>query len=88
MPYRITLQETLPAAPPSALEVRFTYPAPTPPTQWPVTAVGPDVNTAVVVVNCAHNLLNVPNVRTRTLIAHYPVAPIVRELAISSIQPA
>jgi hypothetical protein len=86
MLFRLTLMETLPANPPAALQVRFTYRNGTPPTTWPVSAVGPDFDTAVLVVNCAANLLNVPDVATRTLIAHYPHAPFTRDFAISSVQ--
>ncbi|HEV7885180.1 MAG TPA: hypothetical protein VGO81_16525 [Solirubrobacteraceae bacterium] len=86
MPYRLTLLQDLPANPPSALDVRYTYNNGHHPSTWQVTAVGPDTDTAVVRVNCAVDLRNVPNVKTRTLIAHYPTQPHTREFPISSVQ--
>lgn len=84
--YRLTLLENLPANAPSALQVRYTYNNGNPPNTWAVNAVGPDTDTAVVVVNTAANLVNVPNVETRRLIAHYPTPPHNREFVISSLQ--
>lgn len=88
MPYRLTLLENLPPQAPAALTVTCTYNNGNAPTVWNVQAVGADTNTAVLVVNCAQNLLNIPNVATRTLNAHYPQAPNVRNIAISSVQPS
>jgi hypothetical protein len=86
MPYRITLMQDLPANTPSALDVRYTYNNGQPPSTWQVTPIGKDKDTAVVNVNCAVNLRTVPNVKTRTLIAHYPTQPHTREFPISSVQ--
>src|SRR4051812_35921344 len=89
MPYRLTLLDNLPAQPPNALEVRYTYTDGTPATTWALQPVGPTVNTNVLVANCAgHNLLAPQHVHTRTLVAHYPVAPVTREITISSVQPS
>ncbi|MEA2130725.1 MAG: hypothetical protein QOJ85_3616, partial [Solirubrobacteraceae bacterium] len=86
MPYRLTLLQDLPANAPAALDVRYTYNNGQHPSTWQVTPVGPDTDTAVVNVNCAVNLRTVPNVKTRTLIAHYPTQPHTREFPISSVQ--
>ncbi len=88
MPYRLTLLETLPPQAPAALTVTCTYRNGAAPTVWPVAAVGTSVNTAVIIVNCAHDLINTPNVATRTLNAHYPAAPNLRNISISSVQPS
>jgi hypothetical protein len=87
MPYRLTLLETLPAQAPSALQVEYTYGDGTPTTTWDVQAVGAETNVAVINVNCAHNLLTPQPVSTRTLLAHYPAAPNLRRISISSVQP-
>lgn len=85
--YRLTLMENLPNRAPAALDVEYTYDNGQRPSTWRVTAIGPDTDRAVVVVNSPVNLSNVPNVKTRKLIGHYPVDPITREFVISSVQP-
>jgi hypothetical protein len=86
MPYRLTLNQDLPNRAPAALTVTITYRNGAAPTVWPVQAVGTDRDVAVITVNCAHNLLNVPNAATRTLNAHYPTPPTQMDIGISSIQ--
>jgi hypothetical protein len=86
---RLTLMENLPATPPAALNVAYTYSNGNPPNNWVVNAVGVDTNTNVIVVNNPPgiNLVTQPNVATRKLIAHYPVPPLTRDIVISSVQP-
>lgn len=86
MPYRLTLMENLPADPPSELDVRYTYNNGNDPTTWRVDAVGDVTNEFVITVNAPVDLINIPNVETKRLIAHYPVEPITREIVISSVQ--
>ncbi len=84
---RLTLLENLPPQDPAALNVEYTYNNDLPTDNWPVQATGATTNTNVITVNNPPgiNLVNRPNVATRTLIAHYPVAPITRRIAISSV---
>jgi hypothetical protein len=86
MPYRLTLAENLPADPFSALDVHHTYNNGNNPNTWRVTAVSQAPNDNVITVNAPVDLINIPNVATRTLIAHYPVAPITRTIVILSVQ--
>lgn len=86
---RLTLVENLPSQAPAALNVVYTYNNGNPPSNWGVNAVGADTNTNVIVVNNPPevNLVTQPNVATRKLIAHYPVAPTQIDIVISSVQP-
>jgi hypothetical protein len=83
--YRLTLLQNMDSRPPAVLQAVYTFAGG--PAIWPVTAVGPDTDTAVVVVNCATNLINQPGVTSRALRAHYPTAPNQRDYPISSVQP-
>ncbi len=84
---RLTLLENLPAQVPAALNVEYTYNNGSPTENWPVLAIGANINTNVITVNNPPgiNLVNRPNVATKTLIAHYPVAPTTRRIVISSV---
>src|SRR4051794_25542093 len=83
--YRITLLQNTQNRPAAAFEVVYTFAAG--PSTWPVAPLGASQDTAVIVVNCAHNLVNQPGVQSRVLRAHYPVAPTVVDYPISSVQP-
>lgn len=84
--YRLTLMQNLPNRDPSAFQVTYTYNN-APSQQWFVhNAVGPDKNTAVLVVNTGGNLIQ-QNVAARTLKAYYPLAPTEVDITISSVQP-
>ncbi len=85
MRYRITLAQTLPAQPPSAATVTYHYRDGTS-NRWPLQFVGPDTDTAVVVVDCGGNLLNRQNVLTSTLDVHYAHPPHEMNIPISSVQ--
>ena len=85
MPYRITLLQNLPNRAPAALDVRYEFNGA--PTQtWRLTNVNPDRDVAVFTADCAVNLINQLNVRSRTVIGHYPAAPNTEERQISSVQ--
>lgn len=86
MQFTLTLVQDLPNRAPSALSVTYTY-GNAPATTWPVQAVGPDRDRAIVVVECAANLIGQLDVRTRELTAHYPTPPTTVVIGISSVQP-
>lgn len=86
MRFRITLAQTLPAQPPSAATVTYRYRDGTF-NRWQVQFVGPDTDTAVVVVDCAGNLLNRQNLSSSTLDVHYAHPPHEMGIPISSVQP-
>ncbi|MGH7047269.1 MAG: hypothetical protein ACREE2_12880 [Stellaceae bacterium] len=86
MHYRITLAQTLPAQPPNAAYVTYHYRDGTT-NWWHIDFVGPDTNTAVVIVDCAANLLNRHNVLSSTLDVHYAHPPHQMNIPISSVQP-
>jgi hypothetical protein len=84
--YRITLVQNMRAdEAPSALQVRYRYSNGQEDT-WPVELLVPS-ETAVVFVSSPVNLLNRPNVVSKTLIGHYPTPPHTINYGISSIQP-
>jgi hypothetical protein len=84
--YRITLTQNMrPDEAPSALQVRYRYSNGQEDT-WPVEQLVPS-ETAVVFVSSPVNLLNRPNVVSKTLIGHYPAPPHTINYGISSIQP-
>ncbi len=87
MQFRLTLVQNLPNRAPSALSVTYTY-RDGHMTTWPVQAVGPDRDTAVVVVECVGHLIHQQDVSTRELTSHYPTAPHTVVTGISSVQPA
>jgi hypothetical protein len=86
MHYRITLAQTLPAQPPNAAYVTYHYRDGTS-NWWHVQFVGRDTDTAVVIVDCAANLLNRQNVLSSTLDVHYAHSPHQMNIPISSVQP-
>lgn len=84
--YRLTLMQDLPNRTPSAFQVTYTY-ANAPDQQWFVhEAVGPDKDTAILVINTWGNLIQ-QNVATKTLKAFYPTTPTEVDISISSVQP-
>ncbi|HEU0080342.1 MAG TPA: hypothetical protein VFQ76_22025 [Longimicrobiaceae bacterium] len=84
--FRITLSQDLPNREPTRFQVVYTYAA-APTNIWWLDNVHPDRDVAVVNGDCAADLINQPNVRTRTLRAHYPTAPNQVDVPISSVQP-
>lgn len=86
MRYRITLAQNLPAQPPNAAYVTYHYRDGTS-NWWHIQFVGPDTNRAVVVVDCAGNLLNRQNVLSSTLDVHYAHPPHQMDIPITSVQP-
>jgi hypothetical protein len=84
--YRITLAQNIRADEvPSALQVRYRK-ANGQEETWTVELLVPS-ETAVVFVSSPVDLLNRPNVVSKTLIGHYPTQPNTINYAISSIQP-
>ncbi|HEY3828221.1 MAG TPA: hypothetical protein VGL57_03385 [Solirubrobacteraceae bacterium] len=86
MQFRLTLAQNLPNRDPSALSVTYTY-GDGQQTTWPVQAIGPDRDRAVLVVDCAADLIHQPDVSTRELTSHYPVMPTTVVTRITSVQP-
>jgi hypothetical protein len=86
MQFRVTLAQTLPAQPPNAAYVTYYYRDGTS-NWWNVQFVGPDTNTAVIIVDCAANLLNRQNVLSSTLDVHYAHPPHQMNIPITSVQP-
>jgi hypothetical protein len=84
MNYRITLLQNTQNRPASMLEVVYTFAAG--PQNWQVTPIGPVQDTAVIEVECGHDLINQPGVQSRVLRAHYPTAPTTVDYPISSVQ--
>lgn len=86
--YRITLRQALEPRPWSAIDVTYTY-RNGPPQNWFFhDAIGKATDTSVIVVSSGTDLVNQPDVLTRTLNAYYPTDPTERQIAISSVQPA
>jgi hypothetical protein len=85
--YRLTLVQNMDPRAPTGLQAIYTYNNGAQ-NMWWVTAVNPDpaVNTAVVVVTCATDIINQPNVLTRVLRAYYATAPGTLDYQISSVQ--
>lgn len=83
--FRITLVQDLPNRVPSMVLAVYTY-AGAPTNTWQLTNVHPDRDTNVFNADCGADLVNQPNVRTRTLQAHYPDAPNQLDIPISSVQ--
>jgi hypothetical protein len=86
MQFRVTLAQTLPAQPPNAAYVTYYYRDGTS-NWWNIQFVGPDTNTAVVIVDCAANLLNRQNVLSSTLDVHYAQPSHQMNIPITSVQP-
>src|SRR5258707_13813144 len=84
--YRIKLAQNMRAdETPSALQVKYRY-STGQEDIWTVELLVPS-ETAVVFVSSPVDLLNRPNVVSKTLVGHYPTKPITINYAISSIQP-
>jgi hypothetical protein len=85
MRFRVTLMQNLPNRQPSAMSAKYSYSDGRTAT-WPVQAIGPDRDVAVVVVECVVDLVHQAGVLSRELIAHYPLEPSAIPIAISSVQ--
>jgi hypothetical protein len=85
MPYHITLVNNLDTRAPAAFHVRYDFRGGAPSQTWALTNVNPDRAVAAFSADCAVDLVNEPNVLTRTLIAHYPTAPNTVNTGISSV---
>jgi hypothetical protein len=85
MNFRVTLLQNLPDRAPLAVQARYRLRDGTLKT-WPV-AVEPERAAAELSVESRTDML-LPDVLTRSLVAHYPTAPHQEERQISSVQPA
>jgi hypothetical protein len=85
--YRLTLLQNTMNRPANAFEAVYTFPAPVGQLVWPVAPVGVSQDRAVLIVNCAHDLVNQPGVTARALRGHYPTDPTTVDYPISSVQP-
>lgn len=84
MNFRVTLLQDLPDRAPLAVQVRYRLRDGSVLT-WPVT-VRPERAASVLSVDSGRDML-VPDVLSRSLVAHYPTAPARQERQISNVQP-
>jgi|GEM_PF-2238531 len=84
MNFRVTLLQNLPDRTPLAVRARYRFRDGSVQT-WPV-AVNPEQGAAVLSVESGRDML-VPDALTRSLVAHYPTAPLQEERQISSVRP-
>jgi hypothetical protein len=85
MNFRVTLLQNLPDRAPLAVQARYRFRDGTLKT-WPV-GVQPERAAAVLDVESHRDML-LPDTLTRSLVAHYPTAPLQEERQISSVAPA
>ena len=83
---RIRLAQDTDIREPSLFEVIYTFSDET--RIWHVTPIEPYRDRAVIMVNCAHDLINHSGVLSRTLRGHYPSAPMEVDYAITHVDPA
>ena len=86
----ITLVENLPNRPPNALDIECTFNNGAPAQQWRLPfALGQPLPQNAAQFSCLPvpgvNLVTMPNIQSRTVIAHYPVAPITERFQVSSV---
>lgn len=84
MNFRVTLLQNLPDRAPLAVQARYRLRDGSAQT-WPV-AVHPEQGAAVLSVESGRDML-LPDALTRSLVAHYPTAPLQEERQISNVRP-
>jgi hypothetical protein len=84
MNFRVTLLQNLPDRAPLAVQARYRLRDGTQQT-WPV-GVQPERCAAVLDVESGRDML-LPDALTRSLVVHYPTAPLQEERQISSVRP-